>query len=71
MVKRIVRVTSNKQKALREVKAINKSLTKRGIKRVAYVTPVSQSYVKTLTRKGYNIRKKNYGIAVRNKRRKK
>jgi len=69
MGKTIVSVTSDKTKALRISKRLNKSLKKRKIKRESYVSPVSQSYVKKLTRKGYTIRKKNYAVCVRNKRR--
>ena len=67
MGKQIVRVTSNRNEAVAEAKRINLDLLKRKIKRMAYVTPVSQSYVKSLTRKGYPVPKKNYAIAMRNK----
>ena len=67
MVKQIVRVTSSRKEALAEAKAINSSLKSRKIKREAIVCPVSQSYVRKLTRKGYPIPKKNYGICMRNK----
>ena len=66
MGKKIVRVTDNKQDALDESKAINDSLKERNIRRETYVTPVSQSYVRKLTRKGYPVKKRNYAIAVRN-----
>jgi len=66
-MKNIVRVTNRRTSALREARAINKNLKSRGIMREAYVTPVSRSYVASLTRKGYAIPKKNYGIAMRDK----
>lgn len=68
MGKNIVGVTSNRKVALRKARQINTSFRARKIKREARVCPVSQSYVKTLTRKGYPVPKKNYGICVRNKR---
>lgn len=67
MGKMIVRVTSNKKDAIKEKQEINNSLRNRGIKREAYVCPVSQAYVKKLTRKGYPIADKNYAICMRNK----
>lgn len=66
-MKKIVRVTSNKVEALAEAKRINLSLKERKIEREAKVCRVSQSYVRKLTRKGYPIRKINYGICMRNK----
>lgn len=66
MGKNIVRLLTNKRKAILEANQINKSLFRRNIKREAYVTPVSKSYVKKLTRKGFPIPKNNYAIAVRN-----
>jgi len=66
MGKTIVRVTSKRKEALAYARAINRSMLKRKIKRKAYVTPVSQSYVRSLTRKGYPIKKKNYGVAMKN-----
>jgi len=68
MVKRYVRVTSNRKEAFREAKAINVSLKNRNIKREAIVCPVSQSYAGKLMREGYPIPKRNYGIRMRNKR---
>ena len=68
MGKKIVRVTSSRKDAQEEAKRINVSLRDRKIKREAYVCPVSQSYVRKRTRKGYPVRKKNYGVCVRNKR---
>lgn len=65
--KTIVRVTQYKSKANKEAKEINLSLNKRNIKREAYVCEVSEAYVKTLTRTGYKIPKKNYAICIRNK----
>ena len=67
MSKNIVRITSNKKEAEKEAKFMNDSLKRRHIKRESYVCEVSQSYVRKLTREGYPIRKKNYGICVRNK----
>ena len=69
MGKNIIRVTANRKEAQREAKRINASLRKRQIKREARVCPVSQSYVKKLTRKGYKVPKRNYAICMRNKRR--
>jgi len=67
MGKKIVRVTSNKKEAEQIAKGLTNSLQRRHIKREAYVCGVSKSYVKTLTRKGYPIPKKNFGVCVRNK----
>ena len=67
MGKNIIRVTSNKNEAKTEAERINKDFLKRKIKRMAYVTPVSERYVRSLTRKGYPVKKKNYAIAVKNK----
>ena len=67
MGKNIIRVTSNKEAGKREAARINKNLKSRGIKRIAYVAPVSRNYVKKLTRKGFTVRKKNYAIAIKNK----
>ena len=67
MGKKIVRVTSSKRDAIEESNRINASLKNRGIKREAYVCPVSKTYVKKLTRKGYPIADKNYAICMRNK----
>ena len=61
----IVRVTSNKSEAMSEARRINKNMLERKIKRRASVISVSQAYVKTLTRKGFPIKKKNYAIAMR------
>ena len=63
----IVRVTSSRIGAQREARQINTSMKSRGIKRVAYVRPVSSSYVRKLTRTGYPLPKKNYGIYMKNK----
>ncbi len=68
MGKKIVRVTSSKRDALKEMNEINASLKDRGIKREAYISSVSQAYVKKRTRKGYPIADKNYAICMRNKR---
>jgi len=65
MKQQIVRITPSRKEALREAKAINNSLKKRMIKRKAFVCSVSQSYVKKLTREGYPISKKNYGICMK------
>jgi len=62
------RVTSNRKEAVFIARQLNASLKKRNIKREAIVSPVSQAYVRTLTRKGYPVPKKNYGISMRNKR---
>jgi len=67
MSKNIVRVTNKIREAKKECKAINRDLLKRKIKREAYITPVSYRYVKSLTRKGYPVAKKNWAIAVRRK----
>ncbi len=67
MAKNIVRVTSNRKEAVSESKRINESLRKRKIKRFARVTPVSYSYVRKLTRKGFPVAKKNYAICMKNK----
>ena len=67
MGKKIVRVTSSKRDAIGEKDRINASLKSRGIKRQAYVCPVSRAYVKKLTRKGYPIAENNYAICVRDK----
>jgi len=67
MTKRIVRVTKSKEEAHQIAKRITASLRERNINREAYVSPVSYSYVRTLTRKGYPIAKKNYGVCVRNR----
>lgn len=63
--KNIVRVTSNKRDAQREANRISKNLLKRKIKRKAFVVPVSQEFVRKLTREGYTVRKKNYGILMK------
>lgn len=68
MGKRIVNVTSKRNMAIRVAKNITKNLKQRKINREAYVCPVSQSYVKTLTRKGIKVPKRNYAVCVRNKR---
>jgi len=62
-----ISVTDSKKDAVALAKRMNNDLRKRKIKREVYVVPVSQSYVRKLTRKGYKIAKKNYGVAVRNK----
>ncbi len=67
MGRKIVRATSRKRDALKEAKLINASLKKRNIKREAYVCPISKSFVRKRTRKGYPIKSKNYGICMRNK----
>ena len=67
MAKNIIRVTAKRKEAIAEKNSINRDFSRRNIKRIAYVTPVSQGYVRTLTRKGYPIPKKNYAIAVKNK----
>lgn len=50
-----------------ESKRINENMKERNIKRESYVCPISQAYVKKLTRKGYPVAKKNYAICMRNK----
>ena len=65
MAKNIIRVTGNKYEAMAMAKRINKDMLKRKIKRRASVISVSQAYVKTLTRPGFTVRKKNYGVVMR------
>ena len=67
MVKRIVRVTPSKKEALEFVKIMNADFKKRNIKREGVIIPVSRAYVRTLTRKGYPVPKRNYGVYFRNK----
>jgi hypothetical protein len=66
MSKTIVRAGVSKKEALDEAKLINLSFKDRKIKREAYVCPISQSFVRKRTRAGHPIRKKNYGICMRN-----
>ena len=66
MGKKIIRAGVTRKEAEAEARAITNNLKKRGIKREAYVTPLSRRYVQSLTRKGYPVPKKNFGIAVRN-----
>jgi len=60
--KNLVRAGKTRKNSLTEARSINKSLTSRGIKRKAVVKPVSQAVIKKLTRKGFPIKKKNFGI---------
>lgn len=66
MGKNVVRATPSKKDALKEAKAINADMKKRGIKREAYVCPISQAYMRKRTRKGFPIADKNYAICMRN-----
>jgi len=68
MAKRIVAVTANKRRATVAVSRLNKKLAERNVKRVAYLTSASYSYVRPRMRKGLKVPKRNYAIAVRNKR---
>lgn len=67
MVKKIIRAGVSKAEAKKESDAINKNMAERGIKRESYVCKVSQSYVKKRTRKGYPVKKQNYGVCMRDK----
>lgn len=61
-----MKVAESKKEARDIARGINANLRSRGIQREAYVVPVSQSFVKSLTVKGYPVPKRNYGVAVRN-----
>lgn len=67
MTKRIVRVSSNKRAVKEETNRINASFKERNIKREAYLSTASYSYVRKRTRKGHHVTKNNYTICVRNK----
>lgn len=65
MVRNIIRVTQSKKEAQKISNFINEDMRNRKINREAYVIPVSQSFVRTLTRKGYRVSKRNYGVAMK------
>ena len=68
MGKRIVSAGLTRKEASEQAKRLSENLKKRGIKREAYATPLSYGYLRTLTRKGYPILKKeSFGVAVRDK----
>jgi len=67
MGKMVVSVSEKKKELQRQAKHLNLSLKKMKINRESYVCPISQSFVRKLTRKGYPIPKKNYALYVRNK----
>ena len=70
-LKNLVRIGVTRKDATVEARAITKNLARRGINREAKVVPVSQKLVRSLTRKGFKIRKKNFGIAMRDKKKRK
>jgi len=66
-LKNIVGIGSNKSEILNQADIINRNMRMRRIGRIAHVIPVSRIYVKSLTRKGFAVPKKNYGIVMKDK----
>jgi len=64
-MRRYWRVTPSKKEALAEAKRANASFKERKLDLEAVVVVVSQRYAKKLTRPGYPLAKKHWGIYSR------
>ena len=66
MTKNIISAGIPKIEAIAMTNRLNSMFRKRKLKRLAYVTRVSYSFVKKRTIKGYHVPKINWGVAVKN-----